>query len=36
MCTYYKGNPTSIEEENWINERKNNLTSDSLYTIITK
>ena len=36
MCTYYKGNPSSIEEENWINERRKNLTSDSLYIIITK
>jgi len=36
ICTYYKGTPNSIEEELWINNRKQNLTSDSLYIIITK
>jgi len=36
ICTYYKGIPSSIEEELWINNRKQQLTSDSLSVILRK
>ena len=36
ICTYYKGTPSSIEENNWINTRQTTFKSDTLYIIIKK
>jgi len=34
--TYYNGTPSSIDELNWINNRKKNMTSDSISVFIRK
>jgi len=36
VCTYYKGIPLSEKENEWIINRKKNITSDSLSVIIRK
>lgn len=36
MCTYYKGVPSSEQEQLWITNRKKYMTSDSLFVIIHK